>query len=91
MKTIHICPKCGSMAFYVTAHVTQSWTADEFGSFLSELSSCDEVTHAPDDDDIWECANCCHDAAGRELVRTVTEDEYMTLVEKASHPLPCQP
>ncbi len=51
MKMYHRCPKCGGTTFLVTAHVTQTWKVDEEGDFISEVSSCDEITHKPDDDD----------------------------------------
>lgn len=61
------CPKCGSTEFIVTAHVTQSWRVDANGDFLNSVTECDEVTHKPDDDDIWSCATCKFEAAGREF------------------------
>lgn len=60
-----ICPECGSQRFRVTAHVTQDWEVDENGSFIKCMNECEEVTHAPDNDDIWQCAECGFDAAGR--------------------------
>lgn len=59
------CPKCGAMSFCVTAHVTQDWVVDENGSFISSNNDCLEVTHFPDDDDIWDCNNCGFSAEGR--------------------------
>lgn len=61
------CPKCGNTTFAVTAHVTQDWLVDSNGDFLAEIENCTEVTHEPDDDDIWMCAVCGHDAAGSEF------------------------
>ena len=61
------CPKCGGTKFLVTAHVTQDWYVDENGNFLEVVKDCDQVTHAPDDDDIWVCAACDYDAAGAEF------------------------
>lgn len=46
------CPKCGNETFIVTQHVTQSVIVDGNGNFIKEVSSCDEVTHNADDDDI---------------------------------------
>lgn len=68
---VHCCPRCGNKTFYVTAHVTQTWEVDEDGDFLEEKTSCDEVTHRPDDDDIWTCANpdCDWSGAGREALK----------------------
>lgn len=53
-----ICPRCGNATFVVTAHVTQDWLVDADGNFVEEKQSCVEVTHAPDDGDIWTCAVC---------------------------------
>lgn len=61
------CPKCGNTVFHVTAHVTQTWEVDEDGDFIRSISNCDDVTHRPDDQDIWTCAKCGHDAPGSEF------------------------
>lgn len=52
------CPKCGAESFEVTAHVTQDWQIDCNGTFLKCLDDCVEVTHYPNEYDIWDCANC---------------------------------
>ena len=59
------CPMCKAESFYVSAHVVQDWLVDRNESFIKEVDSCVEVTHRPDDDDIWECANCGFSAAGK--------------------------
>ena len=64
MKT---CPKCGNKKFVVTAHVTQSWIVDENGNYIKTLQECEEITHNPDDDDVWACNECGYDAAGIEF------------------------
>ena len=61
------CPKCGAESFEVTAHVTQDWRIDSNGTFLQSLNECVEVTHYPDEDDIWDCANCSYSATGGEF------------------------
>lgn len=61
------CPKCGNGKFHVTYHVTQTVEVDGNGNFLKEVSSCDEVTHVADDDDIWDCEKCGYSAAGKEF------------------------
>lgn len=61
------CPKCGAMSFYVTAHVTQDWVVDENGDWIRTEDDCIEVTHFPNDDDVWDCANCGFSAAGKEF------------------------
>jgi len=58
------CPKCGSTKFAVTAHVTQDWLVDGNGEFLLAVNQCVEVTHRPDDEDLWTCANCWFDGPG---------------------------
>ena len=58
------CSKCGGKEFYVTAHVTQGWIADENGEWSETTEECVEVTHSPDDDDVWTCTSCGYDAAG---------------------------
>lgn len=67
------CPKCGSTKFLVTAHVTQDWIVGSDGEFLVAVNQCAEVTHRPNDDDIWTCANCGLDDAGRAF--NVTNDD----------------
>lgn len=61
------CPKCGFEYFLVTQHVTQTVVVDGNSNFIKEISSCDEVTHHADDDDMWECQNCGYNAAGSEF------------------------
>lgn len=59
------CPVCGAKSFEVTAHVTQDWKIDCNGTFLEALNECVEVTHYPDEADIWSCANCDFSAEGK--------------------------
>lgn len=61
------CPKCGCTHFIVTYHVTQTVVVDGNGEFVREVTSCDEVTHRADDDDIWACEQCGHEAPGHEF------------------------
>ena len=61
------CPQCGFQKFIVTAHVTQDWCVDEDGDFMTCLQNCVEVTHKPDDEDLWECVFCGFKAAGSEF------------------------
>ena len=67
------CPRCGCEEFLVTAHVTQGWLVDKDGMFKEETQSCIEVTHDPDDDDIWDCPNCGYSAEGSKF--NVKEEE----------------
>lgn len=61
------CPECGGKRFFVTAHVTQDWVVDENENWLNTYDECGEITHRPDDSDIWECYECGYDAAGSEF------------------------
>ena len=58
------CPKCGADSFFVTVHVSQDWCVDGDGGFLECANDCIEITHKPNDDDIWECATCGYNGAG---------------------------
>ena len=69
------CPKCGNKTFSVTAHVTQDWVVDEYGNFNSAITECVEVTHKPDDSDIWGCMKCGHSAPGRDFNVPGTEND----------------
>ena len=77
------CPKCGCERFIVSQHVAQTVIVDGNGNFILEQSSCDEVLHAADDDDLWECENCGHSAAGAEFNvdkdGCVRKNEYIRL------------
>lgn len=65
------CPECGCTEFYVIAHVTQGWKVDEDGNFCDVTVDYIDVTHRPDDTDIWECAECGYEDRGEEF--NVTE------------------
>lgn len=62
-----MCPRCGHDHFIVTQHVTQTVVIDGDGNFIKEISNCDDITHAADDDDLWECEKCGYAAAGSEF------------------------
>lgn len=72
-KTQKRCPNCGGTKFYVTAHVTQDWLVDGDETFLECSRDCVEVTHRPDDDDLWQCALCGYDSAGRDFNQKTRE------------------
>lgn len=61
------CPKCGHDTFYVSAHVVQCWIVNENREYLQTENECEEVTHLPDDDDIWQCTKCWYCGAGSEF------------------------
>ena len=58
MKSRHICPVCGGVRFITTAHVMQEWMVDENGNFIDVVDESVQVTHEPDDDNLWKCAEC---------------------------------
>lgn len=58
------CPKCGCEIFYVSAHVVQDWKVDRNGNWIETTDDCIEVTHYPDDMDIWGCAGCLYEDRG---------------------------
>ena len=62
------CSVCGAKSFEVTAHVTQDWKIDCNGTFLEALNECVEVTHYPDEMDIWSCSNCDFSAEGKSFL-----------------------
>ena len=61
------CPKCASARFIVSAHVVQGWLVGEHGEWLETTNECEQVTHHPQDDDVWVCASCGYDASGSEM------------------------
>ena len=67
------CPKCGAETFYVTAHVTQDWKVNKYGGYVETMDDCIEVTHYPDDTDIWGCTKCYYEDSGS--VFNVKEEE----------------
>lgn len=72
---IMCCPKCGAKSFCATAHVTQDWVVDEKGNFIKSHNDCLEVTHFPDENDIFDCNNCGYSAEGREFITIITTQE----------------
>ena len=62
MKKKAKCPNCESTKFLVTAHVTQDWEVEENGNFIKCTNECVEVTHEPNEEDIWTCAKCFSEA-----------------------------
>jgi hypothetical protein len=58
------CPKCGCETFHVSAHVVQDWKVNRYGDFEEVVDDCIAVAHYPDNEDIWDCANCDYSDAG---------------------------
>lgn len=61
------CPKCGGEKFLVSPHVVQDWIVDKDGEFIECREECVEVSHKPDDTDLWECCSCGYTTAGAEF------------------------
>ena len=61
------CPKCGCKQFIVSAHVTQGWIVDEYGEFVRVTEDCMEVTHFPDNEDLWTCTECGYENPGSDF------------------------
>lgn len=82
-RIVKRCPKCKATHFLVTAHVTQDWEVDENGNVLNISADCTEVTHEPNDDDVWTCAECGYDAAGSEFncaIADKTQSDLLTFM-----------
>ena len=58
------CPQCGFDRFVVTAHITQDWIVDGDEDFVDCIEECVEITHKPDDMDIWQCVACGYNDRG---------------------------
>ena len=76
------CPNCGHEIFIVTAHVTQDWLVDRDGDFVECAQEAVEVTHKPDDGDIWTCRRCGYSEEGRRFNMDWPEDALPTAVAK---------
>lgn len=75
MRPKYRCPQCGAESFEVTAHVTQGWKIDCYGVFIECTEECEEVTHQPDEDDMWYCANCEFSGPGQKFLISEAEVE----------------
>ena len=54
-----VCPRSPDHDYFVTsAHVAQKWKVDRYGGHHKTLNDCAQVTHDPDTDNLWECAEC---------------------------------
>jgi hypothetical protein len=51
-------PTVETVGFPGIHFVTQTWLVDEDGDFIEAKSDCDEVTHAPDAEDLFTCSKC---------------------------------
>ena len=61
-------PVCRAKIFEFRAHVSPDWKIDCNGTFLEALNECVEVTHYPDEMDIWNCSNCDFSAEGKSFL-----------------------
>lgn len=65
--SMKVCPKCGGKQFIVSAHVVEDWLVDENGNWIETICSGNEVSHRPDDGDLWVCSWCQYSANGRDF------------------------
>lgn len=65
LETFHICPFCGATTFIVEAKVTQNWTVDADGNYISGSDTYTDTIHTPDDNDYWECDGCTTSEQGK--------------------------
>ena len=57
-STVAFHPTVKTVGFPGLHFVTQTWLVDEDGDFIETKSDCDEVTHAPDAEDLFTCSKC---------------------------------
>lgn len=61
-------PICGGTEFIVTIHLTEECLVDEYEQFIEIFhGGYTEITHAADDEDIWQCNECGYDDVGRKF------------------------
>ena len=53
-----VCPNACGATFVTTAHVMQDWEVTADGDYVSTIQDCLEVTHKPNDGNIWTCKKC---------------------------------
>lgn len=54
-----ICPQDATHdRFTTTAHVMQEWVVEADGTFVETFTDCLEVTHGPNDGNLWSCLIC---------------------------------
>lgn len=58
LTSLHICPNGCSAHFSTSAHVMQEWKVDATGDFVECIDDAMEVTHGPDDGNLWQCLEC---------------------------------
>ena len=58
----HVCPNMCDANFITTAHVMQDWEVNSYGDYVKTINDCLQVTHKPDDDNIWSCSKCSAEA-----------------------------
>jgi ribosomal protein L37AE/L43A len=42
----------------------QDWKVNQYEEYIETMEDCVEITHYPDDMDIWSCANCDYEDRG---------------------------
>lgn len=82
--TIHACPhNCENATFTTTAHIMQDWEVTAEGEFIGVATDCLEVTHRPDNDNIWTCNGCGAEAEAITCVKRYMSDGSVLYTEHA--------
>lgn len=76
-KINYICPKCGGRKFITTATVTQDWLVDAHGSFINQVTACNDIVASPDTDNIWSCPFCGEEGISLEKFSETHDPEDM--------------
>lgn len=72
---IHVCPNgCEDATFVTTAHVMQDWEVDALGNYIEVATDCLEVTHRPNNANVWTC-NCC--GAEADMIECSVKEIYV--------------
>lgn len=62
------CPNCGCTEFQVHQIEDHVILVDKDGEFIEEKDEFTQITHAPDDDSIWQCDDCGFTGMGRMFI-----------------------
>lgn len=66
------CPNCGCTEFQVHQIEDHVILVDKDGEFIEEKNEFTQITHAPDDDSIWQCDDCGLTGMGRMFIVTTS-------------------
>ena len=81
IMTAKQCPKCGGLKFSASAHVVQTWKLDCIGKYDKTIEDCTDVTHRPDNDDLWHCQECGYEAPGKQFDKKIDFVAAKSIIE----------